>query len=71
MQTSIIPHTFSQKVIFPSDKDPFLFVMYQHSWTSRAGKDVRNPIAQPTHFTNEETEAWKREKNLTHDQTAS
>ena len=57
MQTSITPHSFSQQVIFPSNKDPFFFVMYQYSWTARAGKDVRNPIAQSTHFTNEETEA--------------
>lgn len=70
MQTSITPHSFSQQVIFPSNKDPFFFVMYQYSWTARAGKDVRNPIAQSTHFTNEETEAWKREKNLTRGQTA-
>lgn len=55
MQTSITPHTFSQQVIFPSNKDPFFFVMYQYSWTARAGKDVRNPIAQSTHLTHGQT----------------
>ena len=30
--------------------------MCQYSWTARAGKDVRDPIAQSTHFTDEETE---------------
>lgn len=43
-------------VQIPSKQGSFFFVTCQYLWTARAGKDVRDPVAQFTHLSREQAE---------------